>query len=306
MKPLIASFSVDIDSVASHLRGYGFTKVSDDGAAYRLAVPRAIEVFNRAGVRGTFFLIAEEAIHHADIVKSIADSGHEVASHSMTHSVPFDWADPRLERSEIVHSKCLLSNISGREVVGFRAPSWDVSRDLLEKLADAGYRYDASAYPSWMMLLLRWSVARRSSRKWKPQFAAVRQGLFGNPLVHVVHSSRGFIAEIPIGTVPLLRLPHYQTLRFLVPGAVSFALSRLAKLRRGPLSYVFHAVDFLDAKRDRLDQRICRHPGMHLALDRKLRLAEASISELLRGRQSMSLAELAEVVLREHSMIADR
>ena len=151
----MAGLSVDVDSVASHLEGYGFDRPQDDGTAMRLAVPRAMDLFERYEARATFFLIGCEAESYPDAVREIADRGHEVASHSMTHRLPFATLDNERAQEEIIDSKELLLRLSGEEVVGFRAPSWDADTTLCERLARAGYSYDASAYPSILLPLLR-------------------------------------------------------------------------------------------------------------------------------------------------------
>ena len=67
----LAGLSVDVDSVASHLEGYGFERPPDDGMAYETALPRALDLFDELGARATFFLIAEEAEAHPETVREI-------------------------------------------------------------------------------------------------------------------------------------------------------------------------------------------------------------------------------------------
>jgi peptidoglycan/xylan/chitin deacetylase (PgdA/CDA1 family) len=159
---ILSGLSVDVDSVASHLEGYGFEREADDGAAYRIAIPRALDIFESFHARATFFLIGEEAAAHPECVRDIVRRGHEVASHSMTHELPFaNLSAARAER-EIGDSRRMLTALADTEVVGFRAPSWDADPALLTRLAAAGYRYDASAYPSILLPLLRRAIAARA------------------------------------------------------------------------------------------------------------------------------------------------
>src|SRR5688572_29968570 len=104
------------------------------------------------------------------------------------------------------------------------------------------------------------------------------------------------LAEVPLCTVPFVRLPYYHTLRFLLPDAVFGAIGALARLRRTP-TYIFHAVDFLELAGDRLDARIERHPGLDRPLAYKLELARRSVAELARGRRVVPLRSIAEIVL---------
>jgi Polysaccharide deacetylase len=289
MKPF-AWISIDVDSVASHLQGYGIADSDDTESIYRVAIPRAVRLFDRLGVRCTFFLIASEAARHRATVRSLVSAGHEVASHSMTHPVPFALNGQDAIQREVIDSRTLLEDLSGSGVVGFRAPGWDADVSLTSLLAEAGYRYDASAYPSWVLLLLRRAISSRSSGGGSGRTGG--GGAWDNPAPHMVNTSAGGIAEFPISTTPLVRLPYYHTLRFLLPGTGFRIIRHLAHLRRFPVGYVFHAVDFLDAQVDRLDRRITRHPGMNLPLETKLHMAEEAVTALTRHRTVLPLQNL--------------
>jgi len=288
----LAGLSIDVDSVASHLEGYGFERPADDGMAYKVAIPRALDLFDRYGARCTFFMIAEEAVRYPDAVRQVMQRGHEVASHSMTHRLPFSNMDAERRTRETNDSKVLLESLSGGEVVGFRAPSWDLSPDLFDALVDAGYRYDASTYPSLLLPLLRLSVAHRSATGTTKTESSIFTGVFGPTKIHRRGDNGRYLAEVPICTAPFTRLPYYHTLRFLLPSPAFAALSAWARTRRGPITYQFHAVDFLGVEQDGLDSRIARHPGMSVPLDRKLELAERAVEELASRRHVVPLAEI--------------
>ena len=292
----VAGLSVDVDSVASHLEGYGFVRPEDDGTAYRVAIPRILELFERRGVRGTFFLIAAEAEAHRDVVREIVARGHEVASHSMTHSLPFFGLGPEALRREVVDSKETLQSVSGTRVSGFRAPSWDLPQELLQHLVDAGYRYDASEYPSILLPLLRRSIARRSASGRTNTGSSAWKGVFGPTRPYYLSAGSRGVWEIPICTAPWTRVPYYHTLRFVLPKPVFRGLGAVARRRRGPISYQFHAVDFLSVEADHLDPRINRHPGMDRTLDTKLDLASAAIDELSRERAVIPLTEIVDLL----------
>ena len=286
----LCGISVDVDSISSHLRGYGMQAAADRDEHLLLAVPRAIELFSKLRVQATFFLIAAEAKRTPEIVRLIVESGHEVACHSMTHSLPFNPCGV-----EVADSKSVLEDLSGKPVVGFRAPSWDFGPDLFEMLAAAGYRYDASAFPSWMLMLYRLSVKKRRSSEpgaaaGKPIGMPSLQKMFGKPGPHRL---RPGLIELPVTTAVGVRIPWYHTLNFLLPPPFFAIVQRLALLRRGPVQYVFHAVDFLGLDEDRIDPQLICHPGMNQPLTGKL----ARISELLTavgtGRRMVTLAEIA-------------
>ena len=288
--------SVDVDSVACHLEGYGFERPADLGEAYELAVPRALDIFDRIGARATFFLVAQEADRRQAAVREIVRRGHEVASHSLTHAVPFLNRGAESLRKEVRQSKRILDERSGTAVAGFRAPSWEASIELRRELSAGGYAYDASAFPSILLPALRWSVARRSPSARKIDVSGTIRGIFGGTEPYVEHDGENHMVVIPLATTPLLRLPFYHTMRFLLPSSVFARIERTTLRRRITPTYVMHAVDFLGVEEDSLDPRISRHPGMSLGLQAKLAVAEEAIGTLARGRNVVPLREIARQV----------
>jgi len=293
----LAGLSVDIDSIAVHLRGYGIDDARDDDAHYRVAIPRMLELFAAADARATFFLITAEALRHPQVVRSIVAHGHEVGCHSWTHRLPFALSDPGSVEREIFEARSRLEELAEAPVVGFRAPSWGVTDELVSQLRKAGFRYDASSFPSWVLFALRWSISRRSASEMGRLRSSVRQGLFEPGVPHLVdHSSGRSMVEIPLCTTPFARLPYYHTLRFLLPDALFRAIGAAARWRPTP-GYIFHAVDFLALDADGLDARIARHPGMDRPLEDKLALVRRSLCELARGRSVVPLREIADCMI---------
>ena len=116
----------------------------------------------------------------------------------------------------------------------------------------------------------------------------------GSPAPRLIPTPSGAVWEFPIATTPFLRLPYYHTLRYMAPASLYSILESAALLRRSPISYVFHAVDFLGTNEDGLDDRIRRHPGMTLGLDEKLAISEAAIRKVKKRRVTRTLNEVVE------------
>ena len=110
---------------------------------------RLLELFADAGVRATFFILGWVATKHPDLVRRIAAAGHEVASHGYGHRLVYDLT--RQEFTEDVRrSRDVLAEITGRRILGYRAPSFSVTaRSLwaLDVLLEEGFVYDASIFP---------------------------------------------------------------------------------------------------------------------------------------------------------------
>ena len=108
-----------------------------------------LELFERNKVKGTFFVLGWVAEHFPALIRAIAESGHEVASHGYGHERLVNLTRAQF-REGIRCTKRLLEDITGREVLGYRAPSYSIGPDTLwahEELRMAGYRYSSSIVP---------------------------------------------------------------------------------------------------------------------------------------------------------------
>ncbi len=284
----LCGFSIDVDSIASHLRGYGVRHSTYEDQHFRLAIPRSMEIFARHNIKATYFLIAEEARRAPEIVKSIVSNGHEIASHSMTHTLPF-----KAEDSEIFESKKVLEDLSGTVVRGFRAPSWDHSPDFYGRLAAAGYTYDSSVFPSWMLILYRMSIKRRAVGDGAQVEIPQLRELFDTPIPHFVNGDGSRLTEFPVSTARIIRVPWYHTINYLLPAPLFSLVQWLTLVRPGPVQYVFHAVDFLGLEEDSVDPRLRVHPGMEYPLKEKLERIDRVLRSIRAKREGITLADIS-------------
>ena len=110
---------------------------------------RLLSLFETSGVRGTFFVLGWVAERFPGLVRQIAEAGHEVASHGVSHRLVYDMSRAGF-REDIRRAKWILEACTGRPVLGYRAPSFSITtRSLwaLDILIEEGYQYDASIYP---------------------------------------------------------------------------------------------------------------------------------------------------------------
>jgi len=110
---------------------------------------RILELCAQRDVRGTFFILGCVARDLPDLVRDIARAGHEVACHGFEHELVYEQGEPRF-RGALADARARLQDASGQPVLGFRAPSWSVTRAslwALDAVVEAGFRYDASLFP---------------------------------------------------------------------------------------------------------------------------------------------------------------
>ena len=110
---------------------------------------RLLDIFQEFGVTGTFFVLGWVAERHPQLVRRIAERGHEIASHGYAHRLVYDQT-PATFRADVARAKRLLEDASGSAVGGFRAPSYSITpRSLwaIDILIEQGHWYDASIFP---------------------------------------------------------------------------------------------------------------------------------------------------------------
>lgn len=108
---------------------------------------RMLEVMAETNVRATCFVLGWVAERLPQLVRRIADAGHEIASHGYGHDLVYDLG-PEEFRNDIRRSKGLLEDIAGRRVRGYRAPSFSITDWAFPILRDASFDYDSSFFPT--------------------------------------------------------------------------------------------------------------------------------------------------------------
>ena len=152
------------------------------------SIDALLDSLSRHGATGTFFILGWVAKHRPEVVRAIADAGHEIASHGFWHQRVTDL-DRDSFRADVRASKQVLEDLIGVDVVGYRAPNfsiipgWEWTFDVL---LEEGYCYDSSLFP-------------------------IRRRGYGYPGVvsapHFIQRTAGKLAEFPLATTSILRYP---------------------------------------------------------------------------------------------------
>lgn len=112
-------------------------------------VDRILALLDGHGARGTFFTLGWIAERFPQLIRRIADNGHEVASHGYGHERASAMT-PEAFTADIRLAKAVLEDITGQGVSGYRAPSFSIGTNNLwahDCIAEAGYAYSSSVYP---------------------------------------------------------------------------------------------------------------------------------------------------------------
>lgn len=180
-------FTVDVED---YFQVYAFEGVVDratwDNYPSRVArnTDVLLDLLDRHNARGTFFALGWVADKHPQIIRRIADAGHEIASHGWWHRKVTSLT-PAEFREDVLSSRTILEQVSGKPVVGYRAPSFSITPGnewAFDTLLECGYRYDSSLFP-----------INRSNYGYPT----------APPLPHLINRAAGDLMEFPLTTTQI-------------------------------------------------------------------------------------------------------
>ena len=146
------ALTVDLEDYF-HVSAYaGRVRLEDwDNYPSRVAqnTDRLLKILDQHACRATFFVLGWVAEKKPALVARVAAAGHEIACHSLLHRRVFDLT-PQEFREDTRRAKAVIEDASGKHVVGYRAPSFSITKKsawALDILADEGFQYDSSVFP---------------------------------------------------------------------------------------------------------------------------------------------------------------
>ncbi|MFJ6865028.1 polysaccharide deacetylase family protein [Streptomyces termitum] len=97
--------------------------------------PRLLDILKEKRVPATFFLLGHKHVdRYPDVVRRIADEGHEVANHTWSHRILTDL-DEATVREELSRTQDAIAKITGRKPVLMRPPQGRTD-DTVEKVSE--------------------------------------------------------------------------------------------------------------------------------------------------------------------------
>jgi polysaccharide deacetylase family protein (PEP-CTERM system associated) len=105
-----------------------------------------LELLNEKGTKATFFILGWIAERHPLLVKKIHDEGHEIACHGYGHDLISNLTHEKFQQ-DVFATKCILENLIGEKVIGYRAPNFSITDWSIDILISLGFKYDSSLFP---------------------------------------------------------------------------------------------------------------------------------------------------------------
>jgi polysaccharide deacetylase family protein (PEP-CTERM system associated) len=195
---------------------------------------RVLDLFDRAGVCSTFFVLGWVAERFPALVREIAAAGHEVASHGYHHQLIYTLT-PAQFREDVRASKSVLEHAAGAHVLGYRAPSYSILNQACGHSISwsRGYAYDASIFP-------------------------IHHHRYGIPNAerhaHVLRRRSGALVELPASTMRVggvnLPIAGGGYFRLLPYAWTRWGIGRVNRRERKPVVFYFHPWEIDRASRD--------------------------------------------------------
>jgi len=141
------TFDIDADSLIrnarpddGHLR---LAPISMGRYGPTVAVPRILDTYRRLSLTQTFFMPAWVMETYPGTVEMILKAGHEIGHHSWRHEDPTTLTDA--EEAELFY-KALDTHqrMTGRKPRGYRAPVYNATPGVIDRLIKEGFVYDSS------------------------------------------------------------------------------------------------------------------------------------------------------------------
>lgn len=175
-------FSVDLED---WYQGIELPFDSWDKQTKRLhhGLDRLVELLDVHNTKATFFTLGWIGERYPEVIRRLTDAGHEVGSHGYSHEKVYDLSQTEF-REDIRKTKAILEDISGQEVIAYRAPFFSITNEslwALDIVKEEGYGIDCSISPI---------------KTW-------RYGIAGAPDEIYTFSENG-LTEFPVSTVNLL------------------------------------------------------------------------------------------------------
>jgi polysaccharide deacetylase family protein (PEP-CTERM system associated) len=146
--PAILTFDVE-DWYQLVGRMFGFTPSASDRDRLPIQVGRILELLDTFRTHATFFVLGLTAQAYPQVVKDVADAGHEIATHGFGHE-PVRSLGPEAFAEDIDSAIEAISAACGSVPKGYRAPVFSIDEGsfwAFDVLIDRGFAYDSSIFP---------------------------------------------------------------------------------------------------------------------------------------------------------------
>lgn len=280
-KPFVG-VSLDLDNQWSYMKTHGDEGWESYPSYYEIFVPEILDILRELDIKITFFIVGHDAIieKNKPFLKSISEAGHDIGNHSYQHEVWINQYSKDQLKTEFENAENSIFEATGKITKGFRSPGFCWNDTILEVLYERHYLYDASTLPTFigpfarMYYFWKSDFSKGEKRKRKALFASFYEGFRRMKPYFFSLKSGKRILEIPITTLPVLRIPFHMSYLiylslispFLMKGYLYLSIF-MCKITRTPVSFLLHPLDIIGG--DKVKE-LNFFPGMNIKSEKKI------------------------------------
>ncbi len=203
-KQIVNAFSVDFEDWFQGLE----VIPNESWGEYESRIERnaniIFDILDEAGITATFFVLGYIAEKYGHLIKEIDKRGHRLGTHGYSHRQVYKIKKDEFE-NEISRSVGLISDLTGQQVLGFRAPIFSIVEEslwALDILLKNGLKYDSSIFP---VLNYRYGILSSD------RFVHKLKTPDGNLMLEIpIATAKIFNTNFPVGGGAYLRILPYS------------------------------------------------------------------------------------------------
>ncbi len=205
-------------------------------------MPILLDLYSKYEIKSTFFYTAYIAKLFPEVVRMAVNNGHEIGSHGKSHKKEngFDIMPYEKQKNHLEYSRKLLEDISGQEVISFRAPALRVNNDTVKALIETGYKYDSSVASQRFDFFLSFGSIQKLNWLLSPRMP------YRVSYDNIFRKGQSPLIEIPLSA---LVLPYIGSTMRILPQITKFQRSilHLESLINGkPMVFDIHPNELID------------------------------------------------------------
>ncbi|KAI9662542.1 MAG: hypothetical protein M1821_008709 [Bathelium mastoideum] len=184
-KRVLVGYGIDVDAVANWInttdaKGQNPTNVSRGIYGATVGIDRLLRLWEKYNIKATWFTPAHTLESFPKQLAKIRDAGHEIGLHGYTHEYVSKLS---VTQQLDVLTRCIdvLTTFTGKKPLGFTAPAWATSPELIPMLEDFGIMYDHSfmhhdVQPYWAPVGNSWTETdyQQDAKAWMQPMTAFR------------------------------------------------------------------------------------------------------------------------------------
>jgi len=214
-------FTVDVEGMPLKDGRWDYSTVVD-------GIPFLLDLLEDFDICSTFFVSSDVAEKTPDTIREAIKSHHEIGCHGYRHQ-PMDIDNPQNQYRNLKEATETIRNRLNITPVGFRAPFYRVDASTLSALVKLGYRYDSSVVPSPRLIS-------------KNFFPDAPHEPYTPSRTRIDQRGETSIVEIPVSTLPIVRLP--LSLSFCMLFGLNLYKSLLQRSDQRVMTFYLHNYDF--------------------------------------------------------------